>query len=86
MDCLIVIVEFINTSAYTNIVLSGKNFCEAGKDGFNLKYSNTTRKIKCNEELGVLISTTITLFVALLTTTIFYCLILLVPDIRVNVI
>lgn len=76
----------MNTSAYTNIILTGKNFCEAGKDGFNLKYSKIVMNNNCNEELGILMSTIVTLFIALLTTTIFYCLILLVPDIRVNVI
>lgn len=41
--CLEKIVQFINTNAYIQIALRGKNFCMAAKDGFELAWSNPAR-------------------------------------------
>lgn len=51
-----------------------------------MKYSKMVVEGQCNEEIGLLISTIVSLFIALLTTSIFYCVVLLVPEVRVNVI
>ena len=40
MEC---IVKFINTQAYIQIAIRGKNFCYAAKDGFELAWSNAVR-------------------------------------------
>lgn len=67
------------------MILTGKNFCEAAKDGFDMKYSKMI--IDSNsQELGLFLSTIFTVFIGLLTTNIFYAVILFVPSIRVNVI
>jgi choline transporter-like protein 2/4/5 len=43
LACVERIVEFINKNAYIQIALSGKNFCMAAKDGFELVWSNPIR-------------------------------------------
>lgn len=68
------------------MILTGKNFCEAAKDGFDMKYSKMIIDSNSNQELGLFLSTIFTVFIGLLTTNIFYAVILLVPSIRVNVI
>lgn len=43
LACVERIVQFINKNAYIQIALSGKNFCMAAKDGFELVWSNPLR-------------------------------------------
>ena len=43
LACVECIVKFINTQAYIQIALRGKNFCYAAKDGFELVWSNPLR-------------------------------------------
>ncbi len=43
LACVECIVRFINTQAYIQIALRGKNFCYAAKDGFELVWSNPLR-------------------------------------------
>ena len=41
--CVECIIRFINTQAYIQIAIRGKNFCYAAKDGFDLAWSNVVR-------------------------------------------
>lgn len=43
LACVERIVQFINKNAYIQIALSGKNFCMAAKEGFELVWSNPLR-------------------------------------------
>ena len=43
LACVERIVQFINKNAYIQIALSGKNFCMAAKEGFELVWSNPVR-------------------------------------------
>lgn len=43
LACVERIVQFINKNAYIQIALTGKNFCMAAKDGFELVWSNPLR-------------------------------------------
>lgn len=43
LACVERIVQFINKNAYIQIALSGKNFCMAAKDGFELVWANPLR-------------------------------------------
>ena len=37
------IVQFLNKNAYIQIAITGKNFCAASKDGFEIVWSNPVR-------------------------------------------
>ena len=43
LACVECIIKFINTQAYIQIALRGRNFCYAAKDGFELVWSNPIR-------------------------------------------
>ena len=43
LACVECIVKFINTQAYIQIAIRGKNFCYAAKDGFELAWANAAR-------------------------------------------
>lgn len=43
LSCVECIIKFINTQAYIQIAIRGKNFCYAAKDGFELAWSNVVR-------------------------------------------
>lgn len=43
LACVERIVQFINKNAYIMIALSGKNFCAASKEGFEVVWSNPLR-------------------------------------------
>lgn len=43
LACVECVVKFINTQAYIQIAIRGKNFCYAAKDGFELAWSNALR-------------------------------------------
>ena len=42
------IVEFINKTAYIQIALRGKSFCNAAKDGFEIVWANPLRYMVVN--------------------------------------
>ncbi len=83
MACLECIVKFINTNAYIQIALRGKNFCYAAKDGFEIVWSNPVR-FSVVGGIGAVIMLLGKLMVASITAGAFYCLITFVADIRKN--
>jgi hypothetical protein len=83
LACVECIVKFINTQAYIQIALRGKNFCYAAKDGFELAWSNVLRYAIVGG-VGQIIMFLGKLTIAALTAGGFYLLITYVSSIRQN--
>jgi hypothetical protein len=81
--CVECIVKFINTNAYIQIALKGKNFCSAAKDGFELVWSNAMRYAIVGG-IGTVIMFLGKLIIAAITALGFYLLITFVTSIRQN--
>lgn len=81
LACVECIVKFINTQAYIQIALRGKNFCYAAKDGFELVWSNPIR-FAIVGGIGAVIMFLGKLLIACLTAFIFYLFITYVSSIR----
>ena len=71
LACVECIVKFINTQAYIQIALRGKNFCYAAKDGFELAWSNPLRYAVVGG-IGTVIMFLGKLMIAALTAFLFY--------------
>lgn len=83
LACVECIVKFINTQAYIQIAIRGKNFCYAAKDGFELAWSNAVRYAIVGG-VGSVIMFLGKLMIAALTAGGFYLLITYVSSIRQN--
>ena len=83
LQCVECIVKFINTQAYIQIAIRGKNFCYAAKDGFELAWSNAMRYAIVGG-VGSIIMFLGKLMIAALTAGGFYILITYVGTIRQN--
>lgn len=83
LACVECIVKFINTQAYIQIAIRGKNFCYAAKDGFELAWSNAVRYAIVGG-VGSIIMFLGKLMIAALTAGGFYLLITYVGTIRQN--
>lgn len=83
LQCVECIVKFINTQAYIQIAIRGKNFCYAAKDGFELAWSNVLRYAIVGG-VGSIIMFLGKLMIAALTAGGFYLLITYVSSIRQN--
>lgn len=83
LACVECIVKFINTQAYIQIAIRGKNFCYAAKDGFELAWSNALRYTVVGG-VGAIIMFLGKLMIAALTAGGFYLLITYVSSIRQN--
>lgn len=81
LACVERIVQFINKTAYIQIALRGKNFCNAAKDGFELVWSNALRYAVV-AGVGEVIMFLGKIMIAALTTLGFYCLITYVSSIK----
>lgn len=81
MACVECIVKFINTQAYIQIALRGKNFCSAAKDGFEIAWSNAIRYTIVGG-VGAIIMFLGKLIIAAMTALAFYALITFVSSIR----
>jgi len=79
--CVECIVKFINTQAYIQIALRGKNFCYAAKDGFELAWSNAMR-FAVVSGVGTVIMFLGKIFIGVATAGAFYALITFVPSIQ----
>jgi len=84
LACVERIVEFINTTAYIQIALRGKNFCNAAKDGFELVWSNPVR-FAIVGGVGNIIMFLGKLMIAAATTLIFYFIITYETTIKANI-
>jgi hypothetical protein len=83
LACVECIVKFINTQAYIQIAIRGKNFCYAAKDGFELAWSNAMRYAVVGG-VGTVIMFLGKMMIAGLTAGGFYLLITYVSSIRQN--
>lgn len=83
LACVECIVKFINTQAYIQIAIRGKNFCYAAKDGFELAWSNALRYAVVGGVGGIIMFLG-KLMIAALTAGGFYLLITYVSSIRQN--
>ena len=83
LACVECIVKFINTQAYIQIALRGKNFCYAAKDGFELAWSNAMR-FAIVSGVGTVLMFLGKIFIAVATAGSFYALITFVPSIQKN--
>lgn len=81
LACVECIVKFINTQAYIQIALRGKNFCYAAKDGFMLAWSNPMRYAIVGG-IGMIIMFLGKLLIACLTAFIFYLIITYISSIQ----
>ena len=81
LACVECIVKFINTQAYIQIALRGKNFCYAAKDGFMLAWSNPMRYAIVGG-IGMIIMFLGKLLIACLTAIIFYLIITYISSIQ----
>lgn len=81
LACIECIVKFINTQAYIQIALRGKNFCYAAKDGFMLAWSNPMRYAIVGG-IGMIIMFLGKLLIACLTAIIFYLIITYISSIQ----
>jgi len=81
LACVECIVKFINTQAYIQIALRGKNFCSAAKDGFEIAWSNAIRYTIVGG-VGAIIMFLGKLIIAAMTALAFYALITFVSSIR----
>lgn len=84
LACVERVVQFINKTAYIQIAIRGKNFCQAAKDGFELVWSNGIRYAMV-AGVGEIMMFLGKLAIAALTTGCFYLLILYNPGSRINV-
>jgi hypothetical protein len=75
------IVKFINTQAYIQIALKGRNFCYAAKDGFELVWSNPLRYAVVGG-IGTVIMFLGKLMIASLSAFLFYLFVSYIPSIR----
>lgn len=76
-------VKFINTTAYIQIALRGKNFCYAAKDGFEIVWSNPMRYAVVGG-IGSVIMFLGKILTAAASAFGFYCMITYVPSIKQN--
>ncbi len=83
MACVECIVKFINTQAYIQIALRGKNFCYAAKDGFLLAWSNIMRYAIVGG-IGTVIMFLGKLLISVSTALIFYLFVTYVTSVRAN--
>ncbi len=81
LACVECIVKFINTQAYIQIALRGKNFCYAAKDGFMLVWSNPMRYAIVGG-IGTIIMFLGKLLIATLTALIFYLVVTYISSVR----
>lgn len=84
LQCVERIVQFINKTAYIQIALRGKNFCNAAKDGFEIVWANPLRYTVV-AGVGEVIMFLGKLMIAAGTTVIFYCMLTYVSSIKENV-
>lgn len=80
LACVECIVKFINTQAYIQIALRGRNFCYAAKDGFELAWSNPLRYAVVGG-IGTVIMFLGKLMIASLTSFLFYLFITYVSSV-----
>ena len=80
LACVECIVKFINTQAYIQIALRGKNFCYAAKDGFEIAWSNPLRYAVVGG-IGAVIMFLGKLMIAALTAFLFYLFITYVQSV-----
>ena len=83
LACVECIIKFINTQAYIQIALRGKNFCYAAKDGFELVWSNPLR-YSIVGGIGGIIMFLGKVAIASLTAFLFYLFITYVQSVRQN--
>jgi solute carrier family 44 (choline transporter-like protein), member 2/4/5 len=83
LACVECIVKFINTQAYIQIALRGKNFCYAAKDGFEIVWSNPLR-FAIVGGIGNIIMFLGKFIIAAATAFLFYLFITYVSSVRVN--
>jgi len=83
LACVECIVRFINTQAYIQIALKGRNFCYAAKDGFELVWSNPLRYAIVGG-IGTIIMFLGKLLIACLTAFLFYLFVTYIPSIHNN--
>jgi hypothetical protein len=83
LACVECIVKFINTQAYIQIAIRGKNFCYAAKDGFELAWSNALRYAVVGG-VGQVIMFLGKMIIAAITAICFYLMITYVSSIRQN--
>ena len=83
LACVECIVKFINTQAYIQIALKGRNFCYAAKDGFELVWSNPLRYAIVGG-IGTIIMFLGKLIISALTAFLFYLFITYVSSVRAN--
>ena len=83
LACVECIVKFINTQAYIQIALKGRNFCYAAKDGFELVWSNPLRYAIVGG-IGTVIMFLGKLMIACLTAFLFYLFVTYIPSIHNN--
>ena len=81
LACVECIVKFINTQAYIQIALRGRNFCYAAKDGFELVWSNPIR-FAIVGGIGTVIMFLGKLIIASATAFLFYVFITYVQSVR----
>jgi choline transporter-like protein 2/4/5 len=74
LKCLQCLIEFINRNAYITIAITGKNFCYAAKEGFEIVWSNPLR-FGAMAGVGRALSFVGNLFIISLTSICFYLLI-----------
>lgn len=83
LACVECIVKFINTQAYIQIALRGRNFCYAAKDGFELVWSNPLR-YSIVGGIGNIIMLLGKVAIASLTAFLFYLFITYIESVRQN--
>jgi hypothetical protein len=84
LQCVERIVEFINKTAYIQMALRGKSFCEAAKDGFEIVWANPVRYLVVNG-VGSIIMALGKVMIAATTTLVFYLAITYISSIQENV-
>ena len=84
LQCVERIVEFINKTAYIQIALRGKNFCNAAKDGFEIVWANPLRYMIVNG-VGYIIMFLGKLMIAATSTVGFYMAITYITSIKENI-
>ena len=85
LACVERIVQFINKTAYIQMALTGKNFCMAAKDGFEIVWSNGIRYMIVGG-VGEIIMFIGKLLIASGTAFVFYILVTFITELKQNII
>lgn len=84
LACVERIVQFLNKTAYIQIALTGKNFCQAASDGFTIVFTNGLRYMIV-AGVGEIMMFLGKVLIAILTGVLFYIIITFTSEFSANI-